>query len=367
MRLLSQLGIAALLAGLAGGGYWIAGDNPDSSGSKPRQSSPVAVETATTRLGTVTDRVTAVGSTRAARSVQIVPSTAGLVTRIAFEAGQRVQAGAVLVELDHASERAAVQEAESELANLRAQMTRSESLRTRNLLSAADLDELRARLGMAKARLEAAHSQWQKRIVRAPFSGVVGLRNISLGAYIDSSTVLTTLDDRDTLELEFRIPERYFNAVKIGQTVTATSIAFPGRTFSGAVREVDTRIEPTTRAFRVRAELPNADALLPDGLFMAAQLIVAERHDAVLVPEEAVITEGGQSYVYVVETGSALRTTITLGQRRDAAVEVLAGLALDVEVVTKGHQSLRDKAPIRTVGQRLPSSGSGAVDRRQPS
>jgi membrane fusion protein (multidrug efflux system) len=367
MRLLFQLGIAALLAALiAGGGHWAAGGKPDGGSSpSPRQSSPIVVETAITRIGKVTETVTAVGSTRAARAVQIVSSTSGLVTRIAFEAGQRVQAGAALVELDSASEQAAVREAESELANLRAQMARAESLRARNLLSAADLDELRARLGMAEARLAAARSQWQKRSVRAPFNGVVGLRNISLGAYVDSSTVLTTLDDRETLELEFRIPERYFNAVKAGQTVTATSRAFPGRTFSGTVREVDTRIESTTRAFRVRAELPNSDALLPDGLFMAVQLIVAERHDAVLVPEEAVITEGEQSYVYVVEAGAATRTTITLGQRRNAAIEVLAGLAPDVEVVTKGQQSLRDKAPIRTVGQRPP--GSGDADRRQPS
>ncbi len=369
MRLLPQLGIATLLVTLATGGwYWTAAGKPDSSGSSSRrQNSPVVVETAFTRRGTVTETVTAVGSTRAASSVQIVPSASGLVTRIAFETGQRVQAGAVLIELDSASEQAAVREAESELANLRAQMTRAESLRARNLLSAADLDELRARLGMAEARLAAARSQWQKRIIRAPFSGVVGLRNINLGAYVESGAVLTTLDDRETLELEFRIPERYFNAVKTGQTVTAASIAFPGRIFNGAVREVDTRIEPTTRAFRVRAELPNPDALLPDGLFMAVQLIVAERHDAVLVPEEAVITEGGRSYVYVVAAGAVTQTTITLGQRRAATVEASAGLGPDVEVVTKGQQSLRDKAPIRAAGQRPPNPGSGDAGHRQPS
>lgn len=268
MRLLPQLGIGALLAALAAGGwYWTAAGEPDSGG--PRPGTPALVETATARLGTVTETVTAVGSTRAASSVKIVPTTAGLVTRIAFEAGQRVQTGAALVELDSASERAAVREAESELANLRAQMARAESLRARKLLSAADLDELRAKLGMAEARLEAARSQLQKRGIRAPFGGVVGLRNINLGAYADSGTVLTTLDDLETVELEFRIPERYFSAVKPGQAVAATSVAFPGRTFGGAVREVDTRTEPATRAFRVRAELPNPDALLPDGLFMA--------------------------------------------------------------------------------------------------
>jgi membrane fusion protein (multidrug efflux system) len=113
--------------------------------------------------------------------------------------------------------------------------------------------------------------------------------------------------------------------------------------------------------------LPNPDALLPDGLFVAVALVVAERKDAVLVPEEAVISEGVQSYVYVVEAGAATRTPITLGQRRDAAVEVLTGLAPDVEVVIKGQQSLRDKAPIRAVGQGAPGSSSGDASRRQPS
>jgi membrane fusion protein (multidrug efflux system) len=369
MRLFPQLGIAALLAALAASGwYWTAGGEPNGGGPRQaRQSSPVVVETAAARLGTVTETVTAVGSTRAASSVRIVPSTAGLVTRIAFEAGQRVPAGTVLVELDSASERAAVREAESELANLRAQMTRAESLRARKLLSAADLDELRAKLGMAEARLEAARSQLQKRSIRAPFRGVVGLRNIDLGAYIDSSTVVTTLDDLETVELEFRIPERYFSMVKPGQRVAATSGAFRDRTFGGTVREVDTRIDPATRAFRVRAELPNPDALLPDGLFVAVTLIVAERRDAILIPEEAVITEGGQSYVYVIEAGAAARTTVTLGQRRDAAVEILTGLMPDVEVVTKGHQALRDRAPIRTVGQDASDLGPGVGDHRQPS
>ncbi len=363
MRLISQIGVVAVLAALAGGGYWTVRSQPERRVAAPRPNNSVAVETAVVRLGAVTETVNAVGSTRAAQSVQIVASTAGRVTRIAFTPGQRVAAGAILIELDSASEQAAVQEAESELTNLRAQLARAQSLRARNLLSAADLDELRARQGMAEARLAAARSQWEKRTVRAPFSGVVGLRNVDLGAYVDSSTVLTSLDDLQTVRLEFRIPERYFHAIKVGQKVSATSAAFPGRTFNGVVDEVDTRIEAATRAFRVRAVLPNSDDALPDGLFMALQLTVAERPQAILAPEEAIITEGGQSYVYVVQAGVAQRTVITLGQRHDAAVEVVAGLGPEAEVVTKGHQSLRDKAPIRAVGERRPA----AAQHRQPS
>ncbi len=352
MRLLPQLGIVVLLAALAaGGGYWVVRGERGGEARGSRQGGPTVVEIAPARLGTVTETVAAVGTARAVSSVKIVPSTAGLVTRIAFQAGQRVPAGAVLVELDSDSERAAVREAESELANLRLQVRRADLLRAQRLVSAADLDDLRAKLGMAEARLEAAHSRLQKRTVRAPFAGVVGLRNVNLGAYVDTDTTLTTLDDLDTIELEFKAPERYFAAVKPGQTISAASAAFPGRTFTGTVREVDTRIDPVSRAFRVRAELPNPDALLPDGLFMAVRLTVAERDRAVLVPEEAVVSEDGRSYVHVVVDGIATRTAIVTGQRRDAAVEVLTGLTPGVEVVIKGHQTLRERSPVRPVGQ----------------
>lgn len=361
MRLLPQLGIIALLAGLALGGWrWFAGAGQDDDGGRRiRQSGPVAVETATTRIGTVRETVGAVGVTRAASSVRIVPTAAGLVTRIAFQAGQRVEAGAVLVELDSASERAAVREAESELANLRLQVGRAETLRAQRLLPAADLDDLRSRLAVAEARLEAARGQLDKRLILAPFGGVVGLRNVNLGDFVDSNTTLTTLDDLDTVELEFRIPERYFRAVETGQAVAATSVAFPGQTFTGVVHEVDTRIDAATRSFRVRAELPNPDALLPDGLFMAVSLVVGEREDAVLVPEEAIISEGGENYLYVVNGAMAARTTIILGQRIDAGVEVRAGLAPGSEVVTRGHQSLRDGSPIRPVRERAADQNPG--------
>jgi membrane fusion protein (multidrug efflux system) len=358
MRLFTQLSIITLLAALAAGGwYWTAAGKPEDKNSRSsRPIAPVIVETATVRLGTITETVAAVGATRAAKSVNIVATTAGLVTRIAFEAGQRVEAGAVLFELDSASERAGVREAESEAANLRAQMTRADALYNRKLLSVAAIDELRGKLGMAEARLDALRSQRDKRAIRAPFSGVIGLRNVNIGAYVNSDTALTTLDDLQTIELEFKIPERYFGVVKTGQALTATSAAFPNRLFAGTVRAVDTRIDPATRAFRVRAEVPNPNAVLPEGMFMAVTLVIASRQEALLIPEAALIKEGTENYVYVAEAGAALRTPIALGQRRDAAVEVTAGLKRDWQVVVKGQQSLRDKMPIRTAGQAADAS-----------
>ena len=176
MRAASQFGIAALLAAAAAGGwYWTQrAKSAATEAQTPPRSAATVVETAVSRRGEVRETVTAVGTTRAAQSVKIVPPTSGLVTRISFEAGQRVRAGAVLVELDSAGERAGVREAESELANLRAQMARAEALRARKLVSEADLDEVRGKLGMAEARLEAVRSQRDKRVVRAPFGGQLG-------------------------------------------------------------------------------------------------------------------------------------------------------------------------------------------------
>ncbi|MDQ2696722.1 MAG: efflux RND transporter periplasmic adaptor subunit, partial [Pseudomonadota bacterium] len=285
-------------------------------------------------------------------AIDVVATTAGQITRIAFTAGQRVAAGAVLVELDAESEQAAVREAESELQNLRRQVARARTLIARNLLSTAEADDLQAQADAAAARLAAAHNRLAKRTVKAPFAGVVGLRNVSVGDYVDTDTVLTTLDDLSVIELDFEVPERFFTAVGRGQRVTAESAAFAGRRFTGVVRDVDTRINPSTRSFRVRAELPNPDAVLPDGLFMIVSLIIAQRDDALLVPQEALVSEGGERYVFVVRDGLARRVAVQTGVRVDAGIEITAGLEADAVVVSKGHQKLRDGAPV----QPLPAS-----------
>ena len=329
---------------------------------------PVTVETARIRIDTVTETVSAVGTTRAASSVNIVPTVAGLVTAIRFRAGQTVEPGDVLIELDNELEQASVGEADSELANLRQQINRAESLRAQRLLSAAELDDLRSQANAATARLQAARSRFQKRTVTAPFSGTVGLANFNVGDYVDSDDVITTLDDLSVIELEFKVPERYFSQVSAAQPVAATSIAFPDRQFGGSVQAIDTRIEPTTRAFRVRAELPNPDAVLPDGLFMAVRLTIAERPDALLIPEEALINEQGTNYVYQVSAaGTASKRTVTLGQRLGDWVEITDGIDRDLPIVTRGHQSLRDEAEVRLTGDEVTETVEPATPTPQPS
>lgn len=352
MRLLPQLGLVALLGAAAfGGWYWIEQQSGQhaSTAAATRQNRPTAVETVNIRQGSVTDTLSVIGSTRALKAVAIVPTVAGQITRITFAAGQQVATGAVLVELDAATEQAAVREADTELANLRRQTERAQALLTRKMSSTAEVDDLRAQTSAAEARLAAARSRLDKRTVQAPFAGVLGLRNVSVGDYVDTDTTLTTLDDLSVVELDFEVPERYYGALQRGQRLIARSVAFPERLFSGVVRDIDTRINPATRSFRVRAELPNPDTLLPDGLFMTASLTLAERNDVLLIPVAAVIAENEQRYVFVVQDDTALRVPIETGLRVGDDIEVRSGLTPDAVIVSKGHQKLRDNTPVRQV------------------
>jgi membrane fusion protein (multidrug efflux system) len=291
--------------------------------------------------------VEVVGSTRARDAINVVSSTNGLVAGIYFNAGDQVTAGQVLVELDSASERAEVLETEAALANSRVQLKRQRQLSSRNLSSAAEADDLAAQVSVNEARLASVRSRFEKRFIRAPFPGVVGLRNVSVGDYVDSETVLTTLDDLSVVELDFEVPEKFYGAVKRDQPINASSVAFPARQFAGTVSDIDTRINAATRSFRVRAELPNPNAVLPGGLFMTARLVIVERQDVLLIPQEARIAEGDEQYVFIVKDKIAKRTPVRTGLRTGDDIEVTDGLAVGDHVVTKGHQKLRDESLVQ--------------------
>lgn len=352
MRTLHQVGIVAGLAALAIGGWvWLAaphGSGADpGGGANPPQAAPV--EVALARHGTVIDEIEAVGTTRARQSIDVAASVPGRVRHIAFTEGQRVAAGELLLELDAERERAEVREAGATVEDVRRQLERARQLFERRTVPEARIEELEAQLAVAEARLAAAQSRLDDRQVRAPFAGVVGLSEVSVGSYVAADDVLTTLDDLSVVELDFAVPERLFGAVRRGQRVEASSIAYDGVAFEGVVTSVGTRIDPATRAFRVRAEIPNPDDRLPDGLFMTARLFLAERDGVVLVPEAALVTEGRRRYVFVVHDDRAARVEVEIGRRLDGEVEITAGLAAGTPVIVKGQQALSDGQPVRVV------------------
>jgi membrane fusion protein (multidrug efflux system) len=318
----------------------------------------VLVEVAEVEAGVVRERIEAVGSTLARQAVDIVSLAAGRVLEIAFTPGQLVETGALLLKLDDAAERADVAEAEAGLREAELALERAQKLRTNNTVAQATVDELEAAHAGARARLDRIQNQLTERTIVAPFTGIVGMRRVDVGARVDNDTVLTTLDDLVEIEIDFSVPEIFYARVRPGQTVTAISAAFPGRAFAGRITTIDTRIGQVSRAFRVHALLPNADLSLPAGMFMHVEVVLEER-PALLIPEEAVIAEGAATFVFVVTEERAIRRDLRLGQREAGAVEVLDGLEAGEQVVRSGLQRLRDGASVRLAGADDGGRGAG--------
>ncbi|MGE0231637.1 MAG: efflux RND transporter periplasmic adaptor subunit, partial [Flavobacteriaceae bacterium] len=296
-------------------------------------------------------QIEAVGTTRAARSVKIVPLASGRVVKLRIEPGREVTKGDVLVRLDDDIERADLAEAEANLVEKNQAVERATALRPSNTVSAATLEQVRAAATSASAAVDRARRRLADRTVRAPFDGVAGLTNIDVGARVTESDVITTLDDLSEVEIEFSAPETLYAAITPGMSVEARGAAFGDRRFEGQITSVDTRIDSTSRAFRVRALLPNPERTLPAGMFMYLAVTLSERQ-AVVVPDEAIIAEGAETYLYVVNGGKAFRRTVVTGQRSGTDVEITSGLDAGETVVLRGHQTLRDGMAVRIMSER---------------
>jgi membrane fusion protein (multidrug efflux system) len=348
LRLATQLAIGTVLLLAIGGGavtYHRYQADGEAAAAVRRGARAVAVEVETAESGIVRERIEAVGSSLARQAVDIVALSSGRVAEIHFTPGEHVEEGAVLIRLDDLAEQAEVAEAEAMRREAELALDRARKLRTNNTVAPATVDELAAAYAGTSARLDGVRKELADRTVRAPFAGVVGIRGVDIGARVDDETVLTTLDDLAEIEIEFSVPEIFFGRIRLGQTVEATSSSSPGRAFKGEIATIDSRIGQVSRAFRVRAVLPNPNLELPAGMFMHVSVVLEER-PAVLVPEQAVIAEGDSTYVFTVEDGRATRRKVELGQREAGKVEVLDGLAAGATVVRAGIQRLRDGAEV---------------------
>lgn len=343
------IAVAVLLA-LAGGYVLYERFGQGAGGEAVDAAAPAAVPvvTAAAELRETATRVEAVGTTRSRQAIEIVPLASGRIEEIAFKPGQFVQAGDVLVRLDDDIERADLAEAEATLRQTVLALQRAQALRQKNAVPEATVDQLVAQEASGRAELDRARRRLADRTVRAPFAGVVGLRQVDLGARVDENTVLTTLDDRSEMEIEFSVPEQLYGRIFPGQGVAATSAAFPGRSFEGVIATIDSRVDPTARAFKVRALLPNPDLALPAGMFMHVAVVI-DSHEAVMVPEEAVVVQGSRTFVYVVADGRASVRPVKVGQREFGAVELVEGVAPGEIVVVRGTQRLRDGTAVEVV------------------
>lgn len=297
------------------------------------------VNTVLPERDTVRDVVKAVGSLRALNAVELTTEVSGRVIELNLETGERVEKGQLLLRLDDRQARADLAIIEAQLADARRQYERARQLRSNNSISQSQVDELRTAVDVAEAQRESARVRLENHRIKAPFAGVVGLSDISVGAYLTSGTSVTTLDSTDQMELNFAVPERFLGEVALAQPVNGQSPAYPDQTFGGKLVELGTRINELSRTLPVRALIDNPEGKLRPGQFMSATLTLRER-EALVIPEQAVMIRGDEQYVFVAEDGIARRASVTLGSRMPGRVEVVDGLTMEDRVIVTGQDRL---------------------------
>lgn len=332
---------------------------PPPAASGGFSSRAVGVVAVPVRSEQIAFEIEALGTAHANESVDITAKVVNQVTAVRFAEGQQVRKGDVLVELDASQVRADLAAAEAALAESRSQFDRSRELYDTKVLSDSQIEQIEATYKANEARVASARARVNDTVVRAPFSGRVGLRRVSVGSLISPGTVITTLDDTGTIKLDFTIPETFLSVVKPGLAITARSVAYPDSQFDGQVSSIDSRVDPATRSVTARALVPNPAGLLKPGMFLTVRLSRGAV-DALLIPEQALVPEGGQMFVFVVRDGLAEKRKVQIGQRRVGDVQVVEGLASGDLVVTEGTQKLRDGAAV-TLQQAAPAGQAAAA------
>ena len=317
---------------------------------------PISVYAAPVTSVPWSDRISAIGTTAANESITLTAKVTENVARVNFEDGDVVEAGAILVELSGRAEVAALREAQSAYSDAERQYKRLADVVTQGTVTRAALDTQGATRDQARARSEAIRARLSDRVITAPFAGVLGFRTVSPGTLVTPGTAIATLDDIETLKLDFSLPETSLGALKLGDPITGRSAAFPDRTFPGTVRSLDSRVDPLTRALTVRARIDNSARALKPGMLLVVELATGSRQ-ALAVPEISVLQLGDEAYVFKVGAKqTAERTVVQVGARRGGLVEIRGGLSEGDLVVGEGNVKLRPGLPIKVLEAQAPSS-----------
>jgi membrane fusion protein (multidrug efflux system) len=365
----TRYGIIALaIAGLAGLGYIAYTANrlpaaapvapagaPGKPGGGAPASFPTAVEVARVKPSDFTDDVSAVGTLKSNESVVLRPEIAGRIAAIGFKDGTVVGKGTELVALDAAVQQAELQQARANLALARSSHQRNLELLGRKFLSQQAVDNSAATLKVQEAAVQLAEAKVAKASIRAPFRGMVGLRNVGVGDYVKDGQELINIEDVATLRVDFKLPETYIGRLNKGQTVEVTTDALAGERFRAVLDATDPLVDANGRAIAARARLDNAAGKLRPGMFVRVRLLFGERKGVLMVPEQAIVP-GGQPAVFKVVDGKAALVKVRLGVRRAAQVEVVEGLSEGDLVVTAGQLKLREGVPVRAIGEGAPAA-----------
>jgi membrane fusion protein, multidrug efflux system len=298
----------------------------------------------------------AVGSLRADESVMIRPEIAGRLDKIHFEEGSRVRKGALLAALDAAEVRAIVASSRIQAKLDKQRLDRAEDLFKKSFYSQQALDEARSNHARSAAKLREDEARLAKSEVRAPFSGVAGLRQISEGAYVAAGTDIARLEKIDQLKLDFRVPEVFLAALKPNLSLTTAVDSYPGENFAGRIYAIEPAIDEQTRTVLVRARVANPELKLRPGMFARVQLQLGVRENAVWIPEEAIVPRGQDSFVFRVVDGKADMVRVQTGMRKVGEVEILKGIAAGDVVITEGTQRIAPGAFVSIMNSPKPAA-----------
>lgn len=345
------IGIVLVAAVAAAAAWHFMGNRPSGSLAAVNGAAPalVTVEAGPVTLSTVRRQIEAVGSLRSNESVILRPEISGRITEILFDEGQRVQKGMPLIRLDAAIARAQVEQAKASLVLSKANHERAEDLYRRGAGTQRARDEAVSKLRADEASLALAQATLDKATLLAPFDGIIGLRKVSVGDYVNPGQDLVNIENIEQLKVDFRVPEIYSMQLKVGQTVQVRLDAIPNSAYEGTVYAIDPAYDPNGRAIILRARLPNRDGLLRSGMFARVTLLVDERDQAIVVPETALVPIAGEHFIFRVVDGKAALTKVKIGLRRRGQVEIVDGLERDAVIVIEGAVKLRDGTAVRTV------------------
>ncbi len=323
---------------------------------------------------TLTDDIQAVGSLRSDRGVMLRPEVSGRIAKLGFGNGARVQKGQLLVQLDDTLQQAQLKQADAQASIARTRLQRNRELLGQGFVSQSAVDQTLADLQVAEAQVALAQAQISRMKVVAPFNGTAGLRLVDEGDYVKDGADIVNIEDLGAITVQFALPERTLDRLRVGQAIELALDALPGRNFKGRVTALDSQVDANGRALQVLAQVHNTGALLKPGMFARPRVVFSTRAGAVVVPEEALVPLGTRQLVFKVVDGAegqkvAQRMDVKIGLRQPGKVEILEGVKAGDTVITAGHGRLMrgENLPVRVVdlsrpaGGRPPAAGGAAA------
>jgi membrane fusion protein, multidrug efflux system len=310
----------------------------------------VPVEAAKVMAAPLSEQVTAVGTIFSNEAVTVSSEIPGRLEEIHFQEGQPIEKGSPLFTLEDSVYRAQLADAEAKLKLAEQTHKRRTTLLSSQYATAQSADESASAVAVSTAAVELARVQLEKAHIVAPFSGIVGLRRVSVGEYITAGQPLVNLEAIDPVKADFRVPEKFLPAIRVGQTIRIKVDAFPDDSFEGKVYAIDPRLDVGGRSLLVRAVVPNGDQRLRPGLFARVTVLLQLKEDALSVPEQAIVPQGDSQFVFKIVDGKAHLTKVVTGTRRDGRVEIVEGLTAGDQVVTAGQLKIRDGSAVSIVG-----------------